>query len=144
MPMRRRDMATLQPLQWLNDEVVNLFFKILEHRASSDVGLPPCCFMNSLFYPKLAESAVGKSPVGYKYVNVERWTRGMHVFSMAMVLVPIHCHGNHWTLAVINLPKRRFEYYDSLRGSPGLVLFLPATVAARRVDAQARTVSRSV
>jgi Ulp1 family protease len=40
------------------------------------------------------------------------------VFDKALFIVPIHCHGNHWTLAVINLLLKRFEYYDSLRGSP--------------------------
>jgi len=41
---------------------------------------------------------------------------------MDLVIVPIHCHGNHWTLAVINFSARRFEYYDSLRGGPDMVL----------------------
>ena len=44
------------------------------------------------------------------------------VFSKDLIIFPIHCHGNHWTLAVINLSKKRFEYYDSLRGSKGAVL----------------------
>jgi Ulp1 family protease len=40
------------------------------------------------------------------------------------VIVPIHCHGNHWTLAVVNMNGRRwrFEYYDSLHEPPGMVL----------------------
>ena len=36
--------------------------------------------------------------------------------------MPIHCHGNHWTLAVINFKAKRFEYYDSLFGHEGQVL----------------------
>jgi sentrin-specific protease 1 len=44
------------------------------------------------------------------------------VFSKDLIIVPIHCHGNHWTLAVINMRQTRFEYYDSLRGPPGMVL----------------------
>ena len=39
------------------------------------------------------------------------------VFGMDLVLVPIHCNGNHWTLAVINFVDKRFEYHDPLRGS---------------------------
>ncbi len=97
--------------------MVNLFFMILKFRAPSDVGAPKCCFMNTSFYPKLAESGSG-----YTFKNVERWTRNLRVLDNDMVLVPIHCHGNHWTLAVINLLGRRFEYYDSLRGPPLQVL----------------------
>ena len=36
--------------------------------------------------------------------------------------MPVHCHGNHWTLAVVNFKLKRFEYYDSLRGPPEATL----------------------
>ena len=36
---------------------------------------------------------------------------------MDLVIVPLNVHGNHWTLVVINFRAKRFEYYDSLRGS---------------------------
>ena len=42
--------------------------------------------------------------------------------SKDLLIIPIHCHGNHWTLAVINIKLKRFEYYDSLRGGPLMVL----------------------
>ena len=42
------------------------------------------------------------------------------MFSKDLIIVPIHQPG-HWTLAVINVKQQRFEYYDSLRGPPGLV-----------------------
>lgn len=32
------------------------------------------------------------------------------------IFIPIHCNGNHWTLAVINVKQNSLEYYDSLRG----------------------------
>ena len=71
------------------------------------------------------------------------------VFSKDMVIVPIHCHGNHWTrecqlfqttcsplhshhpssshthtpaVAVINIRHKKFEYYDPMRGGEGMVL----------------------
>jgi hypothetical protein len=72
--------------------------------------------MNSLFYPKLA-----KSRHGYNYANVKRWTKKNEIFSQDMVIVPIHCGGNHWTLAIVNIRQQRFEYYDSLQGSQGSV-----------------------
>ena len=45
----------------------------------------------------------------------------MNVFSKDLIFVPIHCSGNHWTLALINLRQKRFEFYDSLRGSEALI-----------------------
>ena len=39
-----------------------------------------------------------------------------------LVLFPIHIHGNHWTLAVLDIKKWQIGYYDSNQGGPGLVL----------------------
>ena len=33
VPVTRKDMATLRPTEWLNDEVVNYFFEIMKVRA---------------------------------------------------------------------------------------------------------------
>jgi hypothetical protein len=35
------------------------------------------------------------------------------------VFIPVHVHGNHWCLAIINVELQRFEYYDSLQVGPG-------------------------
>jgi sentrin-specific protease 1 len=119
IPVTRKDMATLRPMVWLNDEVINLFMKLIDARsqAAVDATLPKCYFTQTNFYTKLAEG-----PSGYSYASVKRWTKKVDVFSKDLVIVPIHCHGNHWTLAVINFKARRFEYYDSLRGSEDRVL----------------------
>lgn len=131
VPVTRHDMRTLNPTEWLNDEVINLFFKLLEGREiaavdalkagaaespPSAVDWPRCHFCQTNFYTKLVQGG------GYDYKNVRRWTKKYDVFSKDLIIVPIHCHGNHWTLAVINLKLKRFEYYDSLRGSEDLVL----------------------
>ena len=115
IPISRLDMTTLRPGQWLNDEVINGYFKILEQREASKATGPSCHFHQTTFYPKLAEE-----PNGYQYSQVAEWTRGKDVFSKDLIIVPIHQPG-HWTLAVINVKQQRFEYYDSLRGPPGLV-----------------------
>ena len=48
----------------------------------------------------------------YTYKNVARWTRKVDVFAKELIIVPVHVHGNHWTLAVINFKEKRLEYYD--------------------------------
>ena len=58
---------------------------------------------------------------GYCYANVKRWTKNISVKEKDLVLVPIHCHGNHWRLVIINLKLQRFEWYDSLRLGPDQV-----------------------
>ena len=110
IPISGRDMATLRPRKWLNDEVINYFLKLLERRDASalEATRPRCHFFSTNFYTKLAET-----PAGYKYELVARWTRKKDVFSKDLIIVPIHRHGNHWTLAVINMKQKRFEYMRS-------------------------------
>jgi len=38
IPITRQDMATLKPHEWLNDEVINFFFKLLEEREAYAVA----------------------------------------------------------------------------------------------------------
>ena len=122
VPVSRRDIATLRPGEWLNDEVINFYMELLKQRASADMSLgdgkrfPKCHIFCTMFYPKLMQNAT------FDYSRVRRWTMAKKmahgdVFGMDLVLVPIHCNGNHWTLAVINFVDKRFEYHDSLRGS---------------------------
>jgi len=129
IPITRKDMATLAPHEWLNDEVINYFFTLLETREAEAVeaaragctdnvtlAWPRCHFHQTNFYTKLIGGG------GYTYKSVSRWTKKVDVFSKDLIIVPIHVHGNHWTLAVINFKERRFEYYDSLRGSAESIL----------------------
>ena len=73
---------------------------------------------SSYFYTKLAESPE------YTYANVRRWTKRAKVdlFSRDLVIVPIN-QGNvwymHWTLGLINLRQKRFEFIASMHGSDG-------------------------
>jgi len=128
VPVSRYDMATLRPGCWLNDEVINLFFKLLEGREAKAtaakaagktddpfIQAPRCHFCQTNFYTKLVGG-------GYDYKQVRRWTKKVDVFTKELIIVPYHCHGNHWTLAVINFKLKRFEYYDSLFGHEGSIL----------------------
>jgi len=119
-PVTRLKILCLQPMEWLNDEVVNFFMELLKARdsaAHAADGLPRCHFFTSLFYAKLNDPRQG-----YQYAGVKRWTRKVDLFAKDLLICPIHCHGNHWTLAVVNLLDKRFEYFDSLSGGDGGVL----------------------
>ena len=90
IPVRRNDMGTVRPSQWLNDEVINLFIKLLTAReGTKPAEWPTCAFMQSNFYTKLADG-----PNGYTYKDVRRWTKKADVFAKDLLIFPIHCHGN--------------------------------------------------
>ena len=68
---------------------------------------PRCHFFLASFYHKLRHSEYARD-------GVKKWTKRVDVFAKDLLICPIHCHGNHWTLAVVNLLDKRFEYFDSL------------------------------
>ncbi|RLN89587.1 hypothetical protein BBJ28_00008512 [Nothophytophthora sp. Chile5] len=68
----RRHLQCLLPIQWLNDEVINFYFQLMNDRdeALVEAGVleKRSHFFNSFFYTKVSEK-------GYNFVNVRRWTR---------------------------------------------------------------------
>jgi Ulp1 family protease len=50
------------------------------------------------------------------YSSVARITKKakIDIFSLDMVIVPIHLQQIHWALAIINIKERHLEYYDSI------------------------------
>jgi len=119
VPVTREKILCLQPREWLNDEVINFFMGLLKARSAASAQLPKSHFFNTMFYAKL--SGVGGAGV-YDYTGVKRWTRRVDLFAKDLLVCPIHCHGNHWTLALVNFYDKRFEYFDSLSGGDGGVL----------------------
>ncbi|DAZ95743.1 TPA: hypothetical protein N0F65_006391 [Lagenidium giganteum] len=110
----RRHLQCLLPMQWLNDEVINFWFQMLNDRdvelVNSGVLAKRSHFFNSFFYTKVSEN-------GYNFVNVRRWTRKIDIFAMDKIFVPVNLSNTHWCLAVIHMTEKRIQYYDSMDGS---------------------------
>jgi len=110
----KADIARLRDFEWLNEEIVNFYFLLLDDRNKKNPqDYPKCHFFNSFFYPLLQKG----------YARVAKWTKKVDIFSMDKVIFPIHL-GNHWCLAVVNFQDKRFEYYDSLGNDNPLCLQL--------------------
>lgn len=102
----RKDIQTLQGLNWLNDEIINAYMSLIVMR-SKKMGYKKVYAFNTFFYPKLRESG---------YSTIRRWTRRVDIFSHDFIIVPVHL-GNHWCLAIIDFTRREISYYDSMGGS---------------------------
>lgn len=59
---------------------------------SKQPNLPTAYTFNTFFFPKLRSSG---------YSAVRRWTKKVDIFSVDIILVPIHL-GVHWCLSVSN------------------------------------------
>eukprot|EP00698_Gefionella_okellyi_P003199 TRINITY_DN12991_c0_g1_i1.p1 TRINITY_DN12991_c0_g1~~TRINITY_DN12991_c0_g1_i1.p1 ORF type:complete len:586 (-),score=103.51 TRINITY_DN12991_c0_g1_i1:3-1760(-) len=108
----REKMQCLIDLEWLNDEVINVFLRLLRDRVDADAALPRVHCFNTFFYAKLVDG-----PKGYDFKAVSRWTTRakVDIFAQDKVIIPVHM-GSHWCCAVIDMHKKRTEYYDSLSG----------------------------
>ncbi|KAK3834286.1 MAG: hypothetical protein JOS17DRAFT_38842, partial [Linnemannia elongata] len=114
--VKRKDIQTLCPGEWLNDEVINFYGNLIMTRSKNSSSLPKVHYFKTFFYKTLSE-------VGYE--KVRRWTKKDNIFAMDYILIPIHCSGNHWTSAVVDMKRKRIAYYDSLLGNnPKVFLIL--------------------
>uniref|UniRef100_A0A0P4WT40 Ubiquitin-like protease family profile domain-containing protein n=1 Tax=Scylla olivacea TaxID=85551 RepID=A0A0P4WT40_SCYOL len=100
----RRDIKTLDGLNWLNDEVINFYMNLLMERSQKNDSYPRVYAFNTFFYPKLSKSG---------YHSVRRWTKKVDLFSYDMLLVPIHL-GMHWCMSVVDFKTKCISYYDSM------------------------------
>ncbi|MEE6471909.1 hypothetical protein FKM82_009406 [Ascaphus truei] len=105
LTITRKDIMTLNSLNWLNDEIINFYMNLMMERSKRK-GLPKVHAFNTFFFTKLKTAG---------YQAVKRWTKKVDIFSMNILLVPIHL-GVHWCLAVIDFRKKSVTYYDSMGG----------------------------
>uniref|UniRef100_A0A8B9HYX6 Si:dkey-21c19.3 n=1 Tax=Astyanax mexicanus TaxID=7994 RepID=A0A8B9HYX6_ASTMX len=104
-----RDFIPLQPyvivlLACL--QVINFYMNMLVERSKAS-HLPSVYTFNTFFYPKLRSSG---------YSTVRRWTKKVDIFSVDIILVPVHL-GVHWCLSVVDFRKKSIMYFDSMGGN---------------------------
>ncbi|KAG0235606.1 SUMO1 sentrin specific peptidase 1 [Actinomortierella wolfii] len=122
----KNDIRTLRPGEWLNDEVINFYGNLIMARSNTSNTLPKVHVFSTFFYKTLSENG---------YDKVRRWTKKTNIFEKDYILIPIHCSGNHWTSAVIDMTKKKISYYDSLLGNnPKCFLTLRAYLEKESLD----------
>jgi len=115
--LTRGQLQCLRPGEWLNDEVINFYYKLLQERSTMGVsrGLK-CWFPNSFFWPKLS----GTNGKEYSYKEVRRWTikAKVDIFQLECVVFPMNISETHWAMGTIDLRACGFRYFDSMRSRP--------------------------
>ncbi|XP_076468390.1 sentrin-specific protease 1-like isoform X2 [Babylonia areolata] len=106
LQLTRADFATLQGLNWLNDEVINFYMNMLMERGERDASCKTYAF-NTFFYPKLLAGG---------HAAVKRWTRRVDLFSHTYLVIPVHL-GVHWCLCMVFVKEKCIRYYDSMGGN---------------------------
>ena len=95
------DLETLKANKWLNDEIINAYFSLLQKNDSIIIdSLQINNFLNG------------------NHIKIRTWYQN-NLFkstdfnSIKFIIFPI-CIKHHWTLVVINIVDKTFTYYNSL------------------------------
>lgn len=105
----RSKLANFENLNWLNDENVDFYFKMVCWSASDCLVLP-CAFYLLLTWE--AQQLQGRPTV---FHQASQFTIAVDLFAFRLVFIPI-IENQHWTLAVVNNQDHTIDYYDSLGG----------------------------
>ncbi|CBZ28029.1 cysteine peptidase, Clan CA, family C48,putative [Leishmania mexicana MHOM/GT/2001/U1103] len=140
-----RQLASLGPRSWLNDQVINNYLQLLcvEAEGAATASLPAArcrhriASLGTHFYTKV-ESELGQSVGGFRSPPprlpqlgsssaVFRWLRHRKQLlepyspsdprSVRAVLVPVNIEAQHWALAVLHCADNRWVMYDSMSRS---------------------------
>lgn len=104
----RKNMRTLQPGDWLSDEIIHFYLALLAKRDEEfcleDSTRKRCHFFKSFFMTKLLNEGHQDPNVAgtYEYKNVKRWSKkvpGKDIFALDKVFFPINVGDVHWTCA---------------------------------------------
>lgn len=119
MSINIKDLETLEGHNWLNDEIINSYMKLICMRSRELVKKSTAnknvYAFSTFFFMKLANEGYTES--------LERWTRKVNFLDYDLVLMPVH-RGYHWTLLVIDNNSSEIRYYDSFNGKNVKPLFI--------------------
>eukprot|EP00980_Cylindrotheca_fusiformis_P008183 scaffold1734_cov196-Cylindrotheca_fusiformis.AAC.5 len=121
--VQRQSIRTLQPGQWLNDEVIHYFYLMLAKRdedmSKADPSRKRSHFFKSFFITKLLNEGHSDPAMDgkYEYRNVKRWSKkvpGKDIFKLDKIFFPINQGQMHWFCGVVFMQEKRIQIFDSM------------------------------
>lgn len=95
--MTRSKLLSLRPGRWLNDEIINFYYCMLQKRDydlyTKDSNRLKSHYFSSFFMEKLLNT-----DHCYNYDYVKRWSKKFDIFSLHRIFIPINLNNTHWTL----------------------------------------------
>ncbi|KAK6931074.1 Ulp1 protease family, C-terminal catalytic domain [Dillenia turbinata] len=103
------DVECLAPDACLTSPIMNFYIRYLQQpRSSRERARCNYHFFNTYFYKKLTDAVSHKGDKGAFFSKFRRWWKGVNIFKMAYILLPIH-ESIHWSLAIICIPDKEDE-----------------------------------
>ena len=99
-----QNLLTLRPETWLDDIIINFYFKDIESRGN--IG-HDCILYNSFFMTNLVDD-----DEKYDFSKVTRFVKP-EMFKKKKIILPINLHNNHWAIGVVDIKMKIIKYLDS-------------------------------
>ena len=124
IPITYDTFKRLKPDTWLNDQIINFYFELLQKEDEDLCRInpkrKPSLFLSSYFIEKL----LGKNHNVFSYNEVIRWcvttckerfgkNTDFTVFDFDKIFVPVNISNTHWTLLVLYQDLKEIKYFDS-------------------------------
>jgi sentrin-specific protease 1 len=121
-------MEWLRPGIWLNDKIINFYFYLQGVENERMCMLLPNTKCNYFFKTQFmnllmdVDNADGSLAGKYNYKTDKHWSQrvpGKDIFKLGKIFFPIYFSGMNWALDMIDMPKKKIYFYDSM-GSGGM------------------------
>jgi len=110
-----RDLCTLKPGHFLNDSIIDFYFKYLETEGLSVEIRSRAYFFSCFFYKRLIERGKHEdegealSVAAKRHDRVKTWTRTVDLFAHDYIVIPVN-KGSHWFLVVVCHAGKAFQF----------------------------------
>ena len=105
LDIRGRWIILLKPLNWLNSDIVNIFFELLVQEHNEKYKNDRIEAVSTFLYDKIAGMGGVES--------VKKWKNPLANGPLNKLFIPINAD-SHWFLCVVNFKKKQIQFYDSL------------------------------
>ena len=124
--VKKESFRRLCPGEWLNDEVIHYYFKMLSARDEQLSNASRNRKRNHFFSSYLMSQLVDGDITKFNYDKVKTWSKklvpGSNIFKLNKLFFPCNIGQNHWACTVIFMEDKCIKYYDSLGGSGDLYI----------------------
>ncbi|KAJ3992910.1 hypothetical protein F5050DRAFT_1852134 [Lentinula boryana] len=106
--LRSRDLHTLNPTRWLNDNVMNAYISLLSSTTPPNITIVPSFINSAIRTARTAGMSMRKNEALFRLTKPYP-----NLMSSLLILMPINIGNTHWIAGAINLPARTLTLYDS-------------------------------
>jgi Ulp1 family protease len=107
---RIESIERLQTDEWLNDDIIDTYYRLLQERDYRSLFFPAHYLINLYFN---TEKYDFDFVLDFYHKTEEHIDQLKNVFKMDKIFFPVYKDGNHYSLIVIYVQQKRINYYDS-------------------------------